>query len=166
VKPEINVLGFLWIFTIMIPNIVFACMYKEGFISQYQNNLVEHLEQIGRFGCFFCMIVIFPQFQIRWISSEGIMLYGCLGSILVVLYCLGWILLWKETSVRKSLVLSILPSILFFLSGILQGYCLLVVFSLVFAPSHIWISYQNAKIYEKVRWADQYPLKCNQNGRR
>ena len=150
-NPKINVLGFLWILIIMIPNIVFACTNKDGFISQYQNKLADHLEQIGRFGCFFCMIVMFPQFQTRWIPSEGAMLYGCLGSILVVLYCLGWIILWKETSVRKSLLLSILPSILFLSCGILQGYRLLVIFSLLFAPSHIWISYQNANIYEKVR---------------
>ena len=72
-NPKINVVGLLWILIIMIPNIVFACTNKDGFISQYQNKLADHLEQIGRFGCFFCMIVMFPQFQTRWIPSEGAM---------------------------------------------------------------------------------------------
>lgn len=34
------------------PNIVFSITCKDGFVNNYQNKLVEILEQIGRFGCF------------------------------------------------------------------------------------------------------------------
>ena len=41
----------------MLPNIVFALTHKDGFENLWQNRAVEVLEQIGRFGCFFLMIV-------------------------------------------------------------------------------------------------------------
>ena len=65
------------------------------------------------------------------------------GVILVALYCLGWIVFWKEDSIRKSLYLSIIPSLLFIESGIISGNILLLIFAVIFAPCHILISYMN-----------------------
>ena len=76
-------------------------------------------------------------------------IYIITGAILVVLYCLGWIVFRKESSIRKSLVLSILPSILFIESGILSLNFPLIVLSLIFAPCHIIISYKNAAMQGK-----------------
>ena len=56
----------------------------------------------------------------------------------------GWIIFWKEDSIRKSLYLSIIPSLLFIESGIISGNILLLIFPVIFAPCHILISYMNA----------------------
>ena len=56
----LNYWGLIFVIVILIPNIVFAITCKDGFENRYQNKLVEFLEQIGRFGCFFSMFLIIP----------------------------------------------------------------------------------------------------------
>ena len=123
----LNVFGLIMMAVIMIPNIIFAIRYKEGFENKWNNKLVEVAEQIGRFGCFGFMIINIP------------------GTILVMLYCAIWIICFKNNSVFRALALSIIPSVLFLFSGIMSRSILLIIASMLFAPSHILISYKNAK---------------------
>ena len=44
-----NVFGLVFIVVIMIPNIVFAVRYKDGFENRWNNTVIEIIEQIGRF---------------------------------------------------------------------------------------------------------------------
>ena len=106
--------------------------------------IIEILEQIGRFGCFIFMIVNVPHTSFGFKSDEAFALYLIIDSILVFLYCLIWLICFKKNSIFRSLALSIIPSILFIFSGIISNYILLIVFSLIFAPTHILISYKNA----------------------
>ena len=140
----LNYWGLIFVVAILIPNIVFAMTCKDGFENRYKNKLVEFLEQIGRFGCFFSMFLIIPFMSKGYWFKQGETVYQVLGVILVVLYCFGWIVFWKENSTRKSLYLSIIPSFLFIESGIISGNILLLIFAVIFAPCHILISYKNA----------------------
>lgn len=140
----LNYWGFIFTIVILIPNIVFAITCKDGFENRYQNKLVGFLEQIGRFECFISMFLIIPFMNKGYWFKQGEMVYLVLGVILVILYCLGWIAFWKENSIRKSLYLSIIPSLLFIESGIISGNILLLIFAVIFAPCHILISYKNA----------------------
>lgn len=144
VNKYVNFWGLILVVIILIPNIVFAMTCKDGFENRYQNKLVETLEQIGRFGCFFSMFIMIPYMNKGYWFQQGKMIYLILGFLLVSLYCLGWIVFWKENSVRKSLYLSIVPSLLFLESGVLSGNILLLIFAVIFAPCHILISYWNA----------------------
>ncbi len=139
-----NCLGFIFVIIILIPNIVFAIRCKDGFENRYQNIVVEVLEQVGRFGCFFSMFVTIPFMNKGYWFKHGETVYLILGGILVGLYCLGWILFRRENSVVKSLYLSVIPSLLFLESSIVSGNILLLIFAVVFAPCHILISYRNA----------------------
>lgn len=139
----LNYWGLILVIVIMIPNIVFAATYKDGFENRYQNKLVEILEQIGRFGCFFSMFFTIPFMCKGYWFKQGETVYLILGVLLVVLYCFGWIVFWNENSIRKSLYLSIIPSLLFIESGIISGNILLLFFAVIFAPCHILISYMN-----------------------
>ena len=103
------------------------------------------MEQIGRFGCFGFMIFNIPGTWFGWTSDESFALYLILDALLVVLYCILWIVCWKKNSVFKALALSIIPSVVFLISGITSRSVLLTIEALLFAPAHIFISYQNAK---------------------
>lgn len=140
----LNYWGLIFIVVILIPNIVFAITCKDGFENRYKNKLVGLLEQIGRFGCFFSMFLIILFMSKGYWFKQWKTVYLVLGVILVILYCLGWIAFWKENSIRKSLYLSIIPSLLFIESGIISGSILLLIFAVIFAPCHILISYMNA----------------------
>ena len=130
----LNVFGLIMIAVIMIPNIIFAIRYKEGFV-----------EQMGRFGCFVFMIVNIPGTWFGWLSDKAFTIYLIVDIILVILYCSIWIICFKNNSIFRALALSIIPSVLFLFSGIMSRSILLIIASTLFAPSHILLSYKNAK---------------------
>ena len=143
---KFNYIGLIIIILIMIPNVIFAAKNKDGFENLYKNKIVETFEQIGRFGSFIFMIFSLPRVCIGFSTETARKVYIIAGLLLVFLYILGWIVLRKEDSVRKSLALSVLPSVLFLESGILSLNIPLIVTAAIFAPSHITISYMNAKL--------------------
>lgn len=139
-----NCYGLIFVLIILIPNIIFAVTCKDGFENRYHNKAVEVLEQIGRFGCFLSMFLTIPFMCEGYWFEHGEAAYLISGGILTGLYCLGWILFWRDNSVAKSLYLSVIPSLLFLESGIVSGNILLLIFAVIFAPCHILISYKNA----------------------
>ena len=140
-----NIFGFIFICINMIPNVIFAIKCKDGFENKWNNKFVETIEQIGRFCCFGFMIINIPRTYFGWWSDEAFAIYLIINIILVILYCLIWIICFKKNSVFKALALSIIPSIIFLFSGIMSKSILLIVSSIIFAPSHIMIYYYNAK---------------------
>lgn len=141
----INIFGLIFIVVIMIPNIIFAMKCKDGFANKWKNKFVEMIEQIGRFGCFGFMIINIPGTWFGWWSDEVFAVYLIVNVILVILYCVIWIICFKKNSIFRALALSIIPSILFLFSGIMSRSVLLIIAATIFAPSHITISYKNAK---------------------
>lgn len=144
-----NFIGLVFVAVILIPNIIFAAKNKDGFQNFYHNKFVEVFEQIGRFGCFITMFFTPPFLNLGFKINGAKTAYIITGAVLVALYCLGWIVFGKENSVRKSLALSIIPSVLFLESGLLSLNFPLIILSLIFAPCHIIISYKNAKATEE-----------------
>lgn len=141
----LNVFGLAFLVVIMIPNIIFAIRCKEGFENKWNNKFVEILEQIGRFGCFGFMVIHIPGIWFGWWSEEAFAVYFVVDTLLVALYCAIWVVCWKKNTVFRALALSIIPSVLFLFSGIMSRYILLIIAAILFAPSHILISYKNAK---------------------
>lgn len=140
----INVFGAVFIVVIMVPNIVYAVKCRDGFENKWSNKGVEIIEQIGRFGCFGFMVVNIPGTWFGWWSDEAFALYLIVNSVLVILYCVIWILCFRKNTVFKAVALSGIPAVGFLFSGIMSRSVLLIVASLLFAPVHILISYKNA----------------------
>ena len=141
----LNVFGLVMAAVIMIPNILFAMKCKGGFVNKWNNKSVETVEQIGRFGCFGSMIINIPGTWFGWWSDEAFAVYLVVDAVLVTLYCVIWAVCFRKSSVFRALALSIIPSVLFLFSGIMSRSILLTIAAVLFAPSHILISYQNAK---------------------
>lgn len=141
----INIFGLIFMLVIMIPNMIFAMKCKDGFDNKWNNKYVETIEQIGRFGCFGFMIINIPGLWFGWWSDEALAVYLVVDTILVMIYCIIWMVCFKKSSMFRALALSIIPSILFLFSGIMSRSILLLIAATLFAPSHIAISYKNAK---------------------
>ena len=122
-----------------------AIKCKDGFDNKWNNKYVEVTEQVGRLGCFGFMIINIPGTWFGWWSDETFAVYLIVDTILVMLYCAIWIICFKKNSVFRALALSIIPSMLFLFSGIMSRSVLLIIASVLFAPSHIMISYKNVK---------------------
>ena len=140
-----NIYGLIFIAIIMIPNIIYAIKCKDGFINKWSNKTIELLEQIGRFGCFGFMIINIPGTWFGWWSDEAFAVYLLMDAILVLMYCITWIVCFKKKTIFRALALSILPSVLFLFSGIMSRSVLLILSAVIFASCHILISYKNAE---------------------
>ena len=141
----LNIFGLIMVAVIMIPNILFAMKCKDGFVNKWNNKFVETVAQIDRFGCFGFMIINIPGTWFGWWSDEAFAVYLVVDALLVTLYCVIWAICFRKSSVFRALALSIIPSVLFLFSGIMSRSILLTIAAVLFAPSHILISYQNAK---------------------
>ena len=139
-----NIFGFIFISVILIPSIIFAIKYRDGFRNNFKNKPAEIAEQAGRIGCIVTMIINIPGTWLGWRSDEAFALYLIIDTALVILYLAVWIICFKKDGIFRALALSVIPSVIFLFSGIMSRSLLLTSSSLLFAPSHIFISYKNA----------------------
>ena len=137
-----NVFGLVFIAVIMIPNIIFAVKHKDLFKNRNQNKAIEIIEQIGRFGCFGFMIFNIPSTWFGWWSDEAFAVYLLVDTLMIVGYLAIWIVCWHKNNVFKALALSIIPAAIFLFSGIMSRSVLLLLSALMFAPTHVMISYK------------------------
>lgn len=140
-----NYYGLIMIAIIMIPNILYAIKNKNGFQNQRHNKYVETTEQIGRYGCFIFMIFNIPKTYFFPNFDKAIAIYLIINCILIVTYCSVWSVCFNKNTLFRALSLSVIPSIVFLFSGVMLRSIPLIVSALLFAPSHILISYKNAK---------------------
>lgn len=139
-----NPYGLIFITLIMIPNIVFAIKCKNGFEIAWHNKKAQISEQIGRYGCFATMIFNVPFTAFGFSSDEALAIYLIVNMALTLLYCIILVIFFNKSYVFRALSLSIIPSAIFLFSGILIRSVLLIISAIIFAPSHILISYKNA----------------------
>lgn len=65
-----------------------------------------------------------------------------MNSILISIYLLSWVIHWKSRIVRAA-ILSITPSLIFIFCGVMILSIPLIVFSVLFSLTHIYISLKN-----------------------
>ena len=80
----INVFGAVFIVVIMVPNIIYALKCRDGFENKWNNKGVEIVEQIGRFGCFGCMVINIPGTWFGWWSDEAFAMYLIVNSLSLI----------------------------------------------------------------------------------
>ena len=117
--------------------------------------MVDNMEWLNVFGLIFIAVIMIPNvvfaikckdgFDNKWNNkyvevTEQVGRLGCFGFMIINIpgTWFGW---WSD----EALALSIIPSMLFLFSGIMSRSVLLIITSVLFAPSHIVISYKNVK---------------------
>lgn len=146
---KFNPWGFLFLSIIMIPNIIFAIKNKEAFENSKQKKwfkILEIFEQIGRYGCFFCMMFNISGTYFGFKSDLSFVIYLIVNFVFISAYCIIWIFCFNKNNLFKGISLSVIPSIIFLFSGIISQSILLIIFAIIFAPCHIAISVENQKI--------------------
>ena len=141
----INLFGAIIVVLIMIPNIIYAVNNKEESMEIILPKIIVILEKIGRYGCIVLMWFPLLVWKFGFDSSIGFELYIIGNAILLMLYYLFWVMYFKKKTVVKGLVLAIVPTLIFLISGVLLKYWLLVLCACVFGIAHIWITYVTHK---------------------
>ncbi len=139
----INLFGLIIVILILLPNLIY--FYRNRSIeNSYKNKLMNILEQIGRYGSMFLLVVNIGFNEFAFQSGEEFTLCLIITSILIVLYWILWFIYFKRTSLLTSMMLAIIPSILFISQGIFLRYLLLIITSILFSIAHCYITYQNS----------------------
>lgn len=138
----LNRYGLVIVIILMIPNIIF--LFKENhFETPYKNHVVEFIEQVGRFASIGLMIFNIGLLEYGYWFTGGKILYEGLTFILAMLYCLIWAWYFKNKSIKKAMLLAMIPTLIFLSSGVIQGKVLLILSSILFGIAHVIITYYN-----------------------
>ena len=139
----INVFGAVIVVLMLIPNIVYAIKNK-GEKNLCANRFMNIAEQVGRYACIVLMWMPLLVWKFGFASVLDMMLYMACNGLLLAAYWIAFAFYMKRRTVRLAIVLAVLPSCIFLLSGILLQHWLLVAFAILFAIGHIYVTYKNA----------------------
>ena len=138
-----NYFGIIFIIVLMLPNIYASIFKKELFVNKFDDRLLIKLEKIGRYLCMILMVINIQDLYGGFKSVEAFVAYLGINIILLGLYYMVWFIFYKFNNIYKNMILGIIPSLMFILSGILQNHLLLIISGIVFAYAHLKIIWKN-----------------------
>lgn len=136
----INIWGAIIVLMLLIPNIVYAFKNNNEPKVILSKGLII-CEQIGLYGCIILMWLPLFVCKFGFTSIIGLLSYLILNTILMIIYYVFWFPYFKKKILTKSMLLAIIPSIIFFVSGVLLRHWALVIMSIIFAYAHNRIFY-------------------------
>lgn len=140
----INIFGLVIMILMLIPNIIYAMKFQ-GLENKCKNKPMNILEQIGRYLSMLLITFNIGLAEFGFSSVEAFIIYFIGNTILMIIYWIIWSLYFKKMNLWKSIVLAIIPTAIFLLSGITLRHYLLVLSAIIFGIGHIYVTYQNAK---------------------
>ena len=122
----LNVFGLIFVVLLLIPNIIYAVKVKNQ-QNKCSNRFMNIMEQIGRYGCMFLMVfnIGIAEFGFGSVGAFFTYLFG--NVFLMILYWLIWMLYFIKQTYFKQILLAVIPTCLFLLSGITMLHYLLIV---------------------------------------
>ncbi len=102
------------------------------------------LEQIGRYACIILMWLPLLVWEFGFTSIPGAILYLAGNALLLAAYWLLFARYMKKKDAKLALMLAILPTCIFLLSGLTLRHWLLAAFAVLFGIGHIYVTYKNA----------------------
>ena len=138
----INLIGAAIVIIMLIPNIIFAVRYKD-MENKCHNKLMNILEQIGRYSCFILMWMPLFVWKFGFASIAELFIYVLGNGALLMAYLIVWVFYLKKPTLAKAMSLAIIPTVIFFLSGVLLRHWLLVAGAVLFGIGHLYVTYEN-----------------------
>lgn len=90
------------------------------------------------------MIFNIPYSYFNFWFDYAIIVYLAVNGGLCLAYLIFWIICRNKSGKLRALALSVIPSCIFIFSGVMLLNIPLICFAVIFAVSHILISYKNA----------------------
>lgn len=138
-----NYFGIIFIIVLLLPNIYASIFKKELFVNKFDDRLLIKLENIGRYLCMILMVINIQDLYGGFKSVEAFVAYLGINIILLGLYYIVWFIFYKFNNIYKNMILGIIPSLMFIISGILQNHWLLLISGMIFAYAHLRIIWKN-----------------------
>lgn len=140
----INFFGLIIVLLMLIPNMIY---YKKNssFSNKCKSKVMNTLEQLGRYGSMLWMVAPFGEKELGFHSKVEFTAWLIVMPILVLMYLILWGIYFKKTSFILSMSLAIIPSIIFISQGYFLRHGALLLFGVLFAVGHNYVTYINAK---------------------
>ena len=138
----INLWGLIIVVLMLVPNIIYAIKEK-NMENKCTNKLMNILEQIGRYGCMFLMVVNLGLKEFGFPAVEAFLVYLFGNVLLMASYWLIWVLYFREKRNWKQIALAVIPTCIFMLCGVTLRHYLLIVFAIIFGVGHIYVTRAN-----------------------
>lgn len=137
----INLFGAGIVVLMMIPNIIYAARQKQDETQIEVPRGLSACEQVGRYGCIILMWLPLLVWKFGFGSVEEFLIYLVGNGALLLCYYLFWMLYSQKKTLSKAMALAVIPTAIFFLSGILLRHWLLAAFAILFGIAHCTITY-------------------------
>ena len=139
-----SVFGIMIIVLLLIPNCIYAIKNKNQ-KNQCSNKFMNIIEQIGRYGCMILMIFSIGIKEFGYSSVEAFLIYLFGNAILLIAYWIVLGLYFYKKCFWKEMLLAIIPICIFLLSGFTLEHYLLVLFAVIFACGHLYVTVKSKK---------------------
>lgn len=140
----INVFGLMIVILLLIPNIIYAIKFrKQNQEIECSSKAMTLLEQIGRYASMFFMIFPVGIAEFGFSSLSALLIYGIGNILLLIAYWVVWNLYFYKRTFWKHMMLAIIPTGIFLLSGITLMHILLLISGILFGIGHIYITHQS-----------------------
>ena len=140
----LNLFGLIIVALMLLPNILYAARHRHA-ENRCASRLANMAEQIGRYGCMLLMVFNIGVAELGFRSPGAFLAYLIGNVVLLLAYFVFWIVYGKKQSLLVALMLAILPTLLFLLSGLTMRHWLLVGFAMLFGAAHIYITAVNTQ---------------------
>lgn len=135
----LNWFGLIIVVLMLAPNIIWALRHRDE-QNKCKNKTMNILEQIGRYGCMFLMVFNVGIAEFGFASPASFLVY-LLGSVALLLaYWVFWIVYAKKPTLFRTVMLAVLPTLIFLLCGVTLRHWLLVGFAVLFGVAHVYVS--------------------------
>lgn len=89
------------------------------------------------------MIVPIGIAEFGFFSVGALIVYFVGNALFIIMYWFVWMLYFMKQTYRKQIVLAVIPTCLFLLSGITMLHYLLIAFAVIFGIGHIYVTSKN-----------------------
>lgn len=135
----VNIYGLLFAVIILVPHIVFA-KTRTYDISVFDNRAMLYIERIGKYCSIFLMAINIGVLEEGFTKPIMETFWLITVSVLSILYVGVWVVYFKRESKALAYILTILPAIIFMLSGLLQVKVLLLTAGVVFLAGQLYMT--------------------------
>ncbi|MCR5324453.1 MAG: hypothetical protein K6E85_14435 [Lachnospiraceae bacterium] len=138
----INLFGAAIVILMLIPNIIYAVRNKDE-KKLCTDRLMNIIEQVGRYACIVLMWLPLLVWKFGFGSVEAFLIYMIGNGVLLAAYWIVYAFYLRRKRAGLALSLAIIPACIFLMSGVLLRHWLLVLFTVIFAFGHIYVTWVN-----------------------
>ncbi len=139
-----NGYGVIFLILLLIPNILYAAKFK-NVENRCTLKWANILEQVGRYTSMFFMVFSIGSLSGGFYSISALFIYILGSAVLLLLYWGIWMLYFIKQSAWKSIVLAVIPVLLFLIGGITMQNIFAVLCAIFFGIGHIFVTVWNIR---------------------